>query len=74
MEGRRRRPARQIADLGRIGQLRVPFPDQRSGTVVTARPDEQLAPNRPICSLLLEYIARRDCNVAACGASTGRYL
>jgi hypothetical protein len=29
------------------GQL----PDHRSGTSVTARPDEQLAPNRPICSL-----------------------
>src|SRR5580692_4585887 len=44
------------------GQL----PDQRSGTMVTARPDEQLAPNRPICSLLSEYMARRDCREAAC--------
>src|SRR6185369_7711892 len=25
-------------------------PDQRSGTLVTARPEEQLAPNRPIFS------------------------
>ncbi len=25
-------------------------PDQRSGTLVTARPDEQLAPNSPIFS------------------------
>ncbi len=38
------------------GQL----PDQRSGTSVTARPDEQLAPNRPICSLLLPCMARRE--------------
>ena len=37
------------------GQL----PDQRSGTSVTARPDEQLAPNKPICSLLRLYIERR---------------
>jgi hypothetical protein len=37
------------------GQL----PDQRSGTSVTARPEEQLAPNKPICSLLLPCIARR---------------
>ena len=57
MEGRRRRPAWQIADLGRIGQLRVPFPDQRSGTVVTARPDEQLAPNRSSLSRLALPIA-----------------
>src|SRR5580704_8977698 len=49
------------------GQL----PDQRSGTKVTARPDEQFGPNRPICSLLPEYIERRDCR-EACGASTGR--
>src|SRR5579871_5930265 len=52
------------------GQL----PDQRSGTSVTARPDEQLAPNRPICSLLLEYMARRPANdpsrVEICGACT----
>src|ERR1700681_1746115 len=48
------------------GQL----PDQRSGTRVTARPDEQFAPNRPICSLLLAYMARRDCR-EACGACTG---
>src|ERR1700722_15608669 len=48
------------------GQL----PDQRSGTMVTARPDEQLAPNRPICSLLLAYMARRDCREAACTGVT----
>src|SRR6202142_175461 len=46
------------------------LPDQRSGTKVTARPDEQFAPNRPICSLLSEYMARRDCR-EACGACTG---
>jgi hypothetical protein len=39
--------------------LSAQLPDQRSGTSVTARPDEQLAPNSPICSLLLPYIARR---------------
>src|ERR1700681_3831089 len=48
------------------GQL----PDQRSGTSVTARPDEQFAPNRPICSLLSEYMARRDCREAACTGVT----
>jgi hypothetical protein len=57
MEGRRRQPARQIANLGRIGQLGVPLPDQRSGTVVTARPDEQLAPNRWSLSRLALPIA-----------------
>src|SRR5580698_7294258 len=52
------------------GQL----PDHRSGTSVTARPDEQLAPNRPICSLLFEYIARRAASdpsrATTCGAFT----
>src|SRR5262245_51446592 len=37
------------------GQL----PDQRSATFVTARPDEQFAPNRPIFSALALYIDRR---------------
>src|SRR6266508_1935998 len=36
------------------------FPDQRSGTWVTARPDEQFAPNRPICSRLAPYMAMRS--------------
>ncbi len=36
-----------LASLRLSGQL----PDQRSGTSVTARPDEQLAPNKPILSL-----------------------
>src|SRR5216683_179706 len=43
--------------------------DQRSGTVVAERPDEQLAPNSPILSALSLYIAMRDCMDAA-GAST----
>src|SRR5262245_3574424 len=34
--------------------------DQRSGTRVAERPDEQLAPNRPILSALPLYIARRS--------------
>src|SRR5687767_7342570 len=38
------------------GQL----PLQRSGTVVTARPDEQLAPNSPILSLFALYIVKRS--------------
>src|SRR5215468_12048091 len=39
--------------------------DQRSGTVVAERPDEQLAPNRPILSWLPLYIARRFGNEAS---------
>ncbi len=35
--------------------------DQRSGTLVAERPDEQLAPNRPIFSALALYIAMRSC-------------
>ena len=34
------------------GQL----PVHRSGTLVTARPDEQFDPNKPILSLLVLYI------------------
>src|SRR5271169_2012306 len=45
------------------------LPDQRSGTSVTARPDEQLAPNRPICSVLLPCIDRRELSEAE-GACT----
>src|SRR5579862_2424492 len=44
--------------------------DQRSGTVVAERPDEQLAPNSPILSALSLYMAMRDCMEAAAGAST----
>src|ERR1700733_3330261 len=40
------------------------FPDHRSATRVTARPDEQLAPNRPILSALALYIAIRSCKEA----------
>src|SRR5437764_1375333 len=36
------------------------LPDQRSGTMVTARPDEQLAPNRPSFSRFALYIAARS--------------
>src|SRR5215472_10915447 len=35
--------------------------DQRSGTLVAERPDEQLAPNRPILSALSLYMAMRAC-------------
>src|SRR5687767_9549981 len=34
--------------------------DQRSGTLVAERPDEQLAPNRPSFSALPLYIAKRS--------------
>src|SRR5579862_1273216 len=44
--------------------------DQRSGTMVAERPDEQLAPNSPILSALSLYMAMRDCMDAAAGAST----
>src|SRR5215475_10338161 len=54
------------ASLTLSGQL----PDQRSATLVTARPDEQLAPNRPILSALPLYMAVRCC-MEAVGASTG---
>src|SRR5436305_10205249 len=36
------------------------LPDQRSGTIVTARPDEQLAPNKPSLSRFALYIAARS--------------
>src|SRR5688572_17902123 len=35
-------------------------PDQRSGTLVTARPEEQLAPNSPILRALSLYMAMRS--------------
>ena len=50
--------------------LSAQVPDQRSGTSVTARPDEQLAPNRPILSALPLYMAMRSF-IEAVGASTG---
>src|SRR5581483_1063570 len=46
--------------------------DQRSGTVVALRPDEQLAPKRPILSALSLYMAIRDC-MDALRASTASY-
>src|SRR5580704_512939 len=65
-------PASSAMTASRLlsGQL----PDQRSGTSVTARPDEQFGPNRPICSLLLLYIDRRAASEPSrgevCGACT----
>src|SRR5262249_4272310 len=50
-------------------RLSAQLPDQRSGTSVTARPDEQFAPNKPILSLFALYIAMRSCRDEA-GAST----
>ena len=35
--------------------------DQRSGTLVAERPDEQLAPKMPIFSALALYMAMRSC-------------
>src|ERR1700736_4412039 len=53
------------ASLRLSGQL----PDQRSGTRVTARPDEQFAPKSPILSRFALCMARRSAWAAA-GAST----
>jgi hypothetical protein len=50
-------PAWSAINASRL--LSAQLPDQRSGTSVTARPDEQLTPNKPICSLLLPCMARR---------------
>src|SRR5215472_4609833 len=60
MGSRKSIPARSAISASFLlsGQL----PDQRSGTSVTARPEEQLAPNKPICSLLPPCIARRAFN------------
>ena len=41
-------------------RLSSQLPVQRSGTMVTARPDEQFEPNRPIFSALSLYIAMRS--------------
>src|SRR5215510_861988 len=46
-------------------RLSAQLPDQRSGTIVTARPDEQLAPNSPIFSRFLLYMAARSGVVAS---------
>ena len=50
---------RHACEARQSGQL----PLQRSGTMVTARPDEQLAPDRPSFSRLPLYSARRSCMV-----------
>src|SRR5579883_3451376 len=47
--------------------------DQRSGTLVAERPDEQLAPNSPILSALSLYMATRAC-MEEWGASIGSLL
>src|SRR5262249_48713648 len=54
-----------LASLRLSGQL----PDQRSGTSVTARPDEQFAPNKPILSLFALCIDIRSWRDGA-GAGT----
>ncbi len=41
-------------------RLSSQLPVQRSGTLVTARPEEQFAPNRPILSALRLYMAMRS--------------
>src|SRR5690349_25171732 len=46
-------------------RLSAQLPDQRSGTMVTARPDEQLGPNSPILRRLPLYIAARSGVVAS---------
>jgi hypothetical protein len=45
-----------LASARQSGQLA----DQRSGTLVAERPDEQLAPNSPILSALPLYMAKRS--------------
>src|SRR6187431_3259464 len=47
------------SDILASAKLSSQLPVQRSGTRVTARPDEQFEPNRPILSLLLLYMAMR---------------
>ncbi len=49
--------------------------DQRSGTLVAERPDEQLAPKTPIFSALALYMAMRSCidAVRASTAISGNY-
>src|ERR1700756_5062656 len=50
-------PARSAICASRTQSVQLP--DHRSGTVVTARPEEQLAPNRPSLSRLALPIAAR---------------
>src|ERR1700751_1111990 len=58
-------PSASFASARQSGQLA----DQRSGTLVAERPDEQLAPNSPILSALPLYMAMRFC-IDALRAST----
>src|SRR6185369_14766563 len=48
------------SDILASARLSSQLPVQRSGTRVTARPDEQFEPNRPILSALSLYIAMRS--------------
>src|SRR5882757_9530429 len=48
------------SDILASARLSSQLPVQRSGTCVTARPDEQFEPNRPILSALPLYIAMRS--------------
>src|SRR5215207_3427438 len=57
-----------LASLRQSGQLA----DQRSGTLVAERPDEQLAPNRPSFSALALYIATRSFIDSVGRSSKGR--
>ena len=53
-------------------RLSSQLPVQRSGTVVTQRPEEQFEPNRPIFSALPVYIAMRSRMVKAGSAGAVR--
>ena len=58
------------SDMRASRRLSGQLPDQRSGTMVTARPDEQFDPNKPILSRLALCIERRSC-ADGLRASTG---
>ena len=60
-----------LASLRLSGQL----PDQRSGTSVTARPDEQFAPNKPIFSLFPAWVIMRSrVDMSATGIGSSPFL
>src|SRR5262245_51159989 len=61
------------SDMRASLRLSCQLPVQRSGTMVTARPDEQLAPNKPICRRLAPYMAMRLRSEASrTGTTSGR--
>src|SRR4029077_12910768 len=64
--GRKALPA--LAAFRAARRLSGHEPDQRSGTSVTARPDEQFGPNKPIFSALALYMLMRS-RIDAWGAS-----